>query len=332
MKKIIAVLAALAICIGVFAACGKSGTEPAQTTGKAESTSGDTDENIPVKATEQNLKDLLIELNAVSDELGLDKKYSVYADIADGKIDPALIGSWSNADGSAVYTFTSDGIVKTKTDFYGTKDESEMAFTCITAGGLDIICYDSVMLSYSDDPDAKPTETPVISYDAYKISGDVLYFEVVEDRDPDSSNSNSAVQIMYKMDDKGSIDAAVKANPVNLESFYGTWKDDSDRSITIDENGLTCGNETYKLSVNDKNEIIAKKDGKSTAYKYSLLYTKNYTGEDNRELESESVGLSLYFTGEDEADKPNLLAVMEDWHTEYEYDSWYYTANFRLAE
>ena len=42
--------------------------------------------------------------------------------------------------------------------------------------------------------------------------------------------------------------------------------------------------------------------------------------------------LGISFTGADENDKPNLLPVLEDYKTEYGYDSWYYSGSFKLQD
>ena len=40
--------------------------------------------------------------------------------------------------------------------------------------------------------------------------------------------------------------------------------------------------------------------------------------------------LGLYYTGADEDDLPNLLHLMDDWKTDYAWDTWYYTGSFEL--
>ena len=42
--------------------------------------------------------------------------------------------------------------------------------------------------------------------------------------------------------------------------------------------------------------------------------------------------LGVSYTGADENDKPNLLPVLTDYKTEFEYDSWYYSGSFKLSD
>lgn len=323
MKRIIAVLAALLICIGIFAACGNTHAKPGKT---------DDGNDAPSPSSAENLREIITSLKATEAELGLENKYKTFDDVTDGKIDPTLIGTWKTADGSAVYTYGEDGILKTKTDFYGTVSENELRYTCLGAKDKNIICLETEYSNYPEDGGEPETEL-VIAYSTYKISGDVLYEMSVEEADPDSDNYNVSVQQFYKADENGSAEASIRANPVNLESLYGTWKNDEGKSITVGESGLVCDGETYAVSVNDKNDLVVEKDGVKTAYTFSLIYSKYFDGEgDEKHVSEEGYKLALNYTGKDESDKPNLLAVMEDWHTLYEYETWYYTANFDLAE
>ena len=333
MKKIIAVIAALLICIGIFASCGNTPEKPGETEVSSNNSSDNTaDENTPSPVSTGNLKDIITSLKATEADLGLEDKYETFDDVTGGKVDSALIGTWKTADGSATYTYGEDGILKTKTDFYGSVSEDEARYTCLSAEGKNIVCNETEYINYPEDG-GKPKAETVIIYSTYKISGDVLYEMSVEEADPDSDNYNAAILIFYKADKNGSAETAIKSNPVNLESLYGTWKNDGDKSITIDENGLVCDGETYKLSINDENDLVAKKGGSKTAYKFSLVYSKLYDGDgEEKHVSEEGFKLALNYTGKDESDKPNLLPVMEDWHTLYEYDSWYYSANFDLAE
>ena len=38
--------------------------------------------------------------------------------------------------------------------------------------------------------------------------------------------------------------------------------------------------------------------------------------------------LGLYYTGADENDKPNLLPLLDDWKTDYQWEDWYYSGSF----
>ena len=87
---------------------------------------------------------------------------------------------------------------------------------------------------------------------------------------------------------------------------------------------MTCDGESGRLSFDEKNQLVVEKDGKSTAYAMNISTKKLYGDEP-----AESTVLGLYYTGEDESDLPNLLPILEDWKTDYAWDSWYYRIPFR---
>ena len=72
------------------------------------------------------------------------------------------------------------------------------------------------------------------------------------------------------------------------------------------------------------------KDGRSTAYHMTVSMMKEYDYEDRTQF-TESTAMGTSYTGADENDQPNLLTVLMDYKTEFGYDSWNYSGNYRLA-
>ena len=271
---------------------------------------------------EVNLRDKLESLMTSDDALGIKGKYSVLADITDGKVDKDLVGTWKTADGETSYTFGEDGTAKATSE-YG---DSEVKFTCLTLGEYKVMCEESEM--ESSDIDGNTTTSTVISYSTYDVDNDALYFTNVEDTtDEYMDSSQYALMIMYRADENGSVDAAIAKNKIALDSFAGTWASEKGE-ITIADGTLTVGDDVYDISINDKGKLVVDKDGAFTEYSVNISVRKQYEGEDKTQS-TETTALGLYFTGADENDKPNLESVLDDWG---EFMPNYYSATFDLQK
>ena len=305
MKKWIAVLLAV-LMLAAFAGCAA----------KKES------------AKEVDLREKLDALIATEEELGIDPAAVKLDDLTGGGIDSSLIGVWKTANESAVYTFGEDGVMTAEVAGYGEANETN--YTCLLMNDQYVLCDETKMASYPEDSD-EPVETPVLSYFRYAVDRDALYLVSVETKDEMMNSYQTSLQIFYHADETGSIAASVAKNPISLKSLFGTWETDKG-TIEIGENGLTLDGETYAVSINEPGKLTAEKDGASTSYVMGFGYGKTYTGENNEEVESEGPILSLSYEGKDETDKPNLLAVLDDWNAEYGMDGWRYSATFKLAQ
>ena len=270
--------------------------------------------------------DVLAKLNAlmVSDQtLGIAGKYTKLSEIEGGTIDADLLGSWSTADGDMTYDYGEDGIVKVTSALYG---DSEVPFTCVTIGEHKILC-EEIELDPAFYDGAKEGDTQ-LSYTAYSVENDALYQVVVEEVDPDYTSSMSALVTLYRTDETGSAAAAIAKNPIDLKALNGTW--DSDKgSILIEDGVLTFGEDRFNISLDGKNDLVVEKDGASTTYNMAVSVTKEYDYEDRTQFTTDTA-MGISFTGADENDKPNLLALLDDYKTEYGYESWYYSGSFKL--
>ena len=267
--------------------------------------------------------DLRVKLDAltVSDEdLGIKDQFSALSDITGGSIDDALVGRWVSADGRTSYTYAADGTQKIESEDYGNFD---VKYTCITCGDYKILCEEVPMTS--SDAEGNATESTALSYTAYEIENDVLYMAMVEEHDPMYTTNQTALVSMFKADGSGSAARSMAKNPIDLSCLNGTWVTEKG-SFTIENGVLTCDGESGKLSFNDKNQLVVEKDGSATVYSMNLSILKNY--DDG----SEKTMLGLYYTGADEDDLPNLLHLMDDWKTDYAWDTWYYTGSFELQK
>lgn len=256
-------------------------------------------------------------------ELGIAGKYKALSEITDAEIDPEIVGTWLTADGKTSYTYTADGRATSKSEDYGS---TEVTYGCVKIGDYKILC-EEIPLDPEYYEGAEEGDT-AMSYLAYAIENDVMYSVVVEEVNEDFTSSVSSLVVMYRADESGSAAAAVANNPFDIGSFAGTWESDKG-SFTIEGDTLTLGEDSYKISFSDKNELVVEKDGKSVAYGMSIANSKEYDYDD-RSKSTDSIVLNLSYTGADENDKPNLLAVLDDWHTEYEFENWYYAGNFSL--
>ena len=270
------------------------------------------------KKTEVNVIEKLSALTVSDEELGIKDKYAALSDVTGGSIDDALVGKWVSADGKTVYTYAADGTQHVHTEDYG---DTDLTFTCITCGDYKILCEQVPMTS--TDADGNTTESTALSYTAYSIENDVLYMAVVEEHDPMFTTNQTALVSMFKADSSGSAAKAVAKNPIALSCLNGTWETEKG-SITIKDGALTCDGKSGKLSFDDSRRLVVELDGKTTAYGMSVTILKDY-GEN-----TETNVLALSYTGADENDRPNLLPVLDDWKTDYGWDTWYYTGSFKL--
>ncbi len=270
------------------------------------------------KKTEVNLIDKLSTLTVSDEELGIKDKYAALSDVTGGSVDPALVGRWVSADGRTSYTYAADGTQKIESEDFGNFD---VTFTCITCGDYKILCEQVPMTS--TDVDGNTTESTALSYTAYDIENDVLYMATVEEHDPMYTTNQTALVSMFRADSSGSAAKAVSKNPIALSCLNGTWETEKG-SLTVKDGAVTCNGESGKLSFDDKNQLVVDLDGKTTAYGMSVTILKNY------DENTETSVLALSYTGADENDRPNLLPVLDDWKTDYSWDTWYYTGSFRL--
>lgn len=269
-----------------------------------------------------DLREKLAALTVSDKELDIAGKYTALSEIPGITDDPDIVGTWESADGETIFTFTEDG--RAKATALG--EENEAPYGCVKIGDYDILC-EEIALSPEFYEGAKEGDTAV-TYTAYEIDGDVMYSVTVEEVNEDFTSSMSAIVAMYRVDESGSAAKAKAGNPIALSTFAGTWESDKG-SFTIEGDKLTLGDESYDISVNEDGALVVGKDGKSTAYGMSIISSKEYDYED-RSKSTQSVGLSLFYVGADENDKPNLVSILEDWKAEYDYEEYRYTGNFNL--
>ena len=257
---------------------------------------------------------------AVSDEdLGIAGRYSALSDIDDGKPDPNLTGRWVTADGRTAYTYAADGTETIESEDYGSFDTR---YTCISRGDYRVLCEETSMSS--TDVDGNTEETAVLAYTAYRVENDTLYMMTVEEKNELYESSQNALVMMFRTGKDGSAAEAIRRNPIAIDCLNGTWSGEKG-DITIENGTLTAGDDSYALSFDGQNRLVVEKDGKATAFSMNISDYKTYG-----DWEDETVRLGLYYTGADEADKPNLLPLLDDWKTEYQMDDWYYSGSFEL--
>lgn len=270
-----------------------------------------------------NLREKLASLMVSTDKLGLTGKYSSIAEIADGSVDPDLVGTWVMADGRMSYTYSADGSIAVKSEDYG---DSEVRFTCLEIDGYQLICEELIVSPEFND--GVEEETTQLGYTAYDVSNDAMYMVTVEEPSEDTNSSHSTLVTMYRADENGSAAASMAGSPVAISTFDGTWATDKGE-LTITDGVLTLGGDSYTVSLDEKNQLVVEKDGRSTVYATGVGVMKEYDDEDRTQTVEKTM-LSLNYTGTDENDKPNLLPVLDDWKTDYGWDSWYYTGSFEL--
>ena len=272
-----------------------------------------------------DLREKLASLVVTDEALGLAGKYSALSDIRDGSVDPALVGTWVTADGEYAYTYEESGTASVASPSYG---DTQIQFTCLTVNGYSLICEEMIVSPEMND--GVTEETTQLAYTAYSVEEDVLYEVNVEEVSPDFTSSQSALITLYRADENGSTAKSMANNPIALRTLDGTWTTEKGE-ITIENGTLTTGSESYSISFNETNRLVVERDGQSTAYSMAITHMKDYDYEDRTQFTEKTV-LGLYFTGADENDKPNLLSLLDDWKTEYDWDSWYYSGSFELQK
>ena len=299
-KAISLLLCVLLVC--AFAACGKKAKAPVDLFAKIDS----------MKATQEALA--LPDVKTPLDTL------------EGGKVDPALVGTWKMASGiELTYTFAENGISTAEVGNNGVP--TEVPFTCIVRNERNILCQEAPVMNYNEAGEATEGEK-ALTYTSYQVDGDVLYLLSVESHDEFSSSYYGSLQRLYRADENGSIDSAVAENPIDISSFYGEWTGEKG-GIVIDQNGLTLNGDVYTLSLNDKQQLVAEKDGVSTAYTFAAAESKDAANEERTEW-NESRTLVLVYEGADENDKPNLLACMTDWAAEFGGEDYRYDVSFTM--
>lgn len=300
MKKIVCLALCILMAVSLFG-CGKS------------------------SAKEIYLRDKLTSLMTTDEGIGLKGKYAALEDIADGTVDRDLVGTWKTADGKTAYVYNEDGTSKA-TSTYG---DSESRFTCITVDAYKVICEEATMTS--EDADGNVTESTVLSYSTYEVDNDALFMTVVEDTtDENADSSYTVLVVMYRADDTGSTEASMAKNKIAIDTFAGTWASEKGE-FTIADGKLTLGEDVYDISVNEQGRLVVASGDASTEYPVNLVLRKDYENNDKANA-TETISMGISYTGADENDKPNLLSVLDDWKTDYQWDDYYYTGTFDLQQ
>lgn len=300
MKKIVCLALCILMAVSLFG-CGKS------------------------SAKEIYLRDKLTSLMTTDEGIGLKGKYAALEDIADGTVDRDLVGTWKTADGKTAYVYNEDGTSKA-TSTYG---DSESRFTCITVDAYKVICEEATMTS--EDADGNVTESTVLSYSTYEVDNDALFMTVVEDTtDENADSSYTVLVVMYRADDTGSTEASMAKNKIAIDTFAGTWASEKGE-FTIADGKLTLGEDVYDISVNEQGRLVVASGDVSTEYPVNLVLRKDYENNDKANA-TETISMGISYTGADENDKPNLLSVLDDWKTDYQWDDYYYTGTFDLQQ
>lgn len=269
-----------------------------------------------------NIREMLCSLAVSEQTLGIAGKYYRLSDVTNGSVDPDLIGTWSTIDGETTYTYTAEGAATVASPAYS---GSEVQVTCLTVKDYQIICEEISLSPEFGGTDGGETQ---LSFFSYCIRNDALYQVPIEEVGDAYASTQSSIIVMYRVDENGSAAGSAAKNPISMASFDGKWTSDKG-SVRIKNGVMQCGKDKYSISLNEKAQLIAEKDGLSTTYKTSLCIVKDYSAEDRSQI-TESIMLNLSYTGTDENDKPNLLPVLDDWHTEHNWDNWYYTVSFAL--
>ena len=273
----------------------------------------------------QDKKELLKSMMTSEEELGIAGKYNTVADIPDGKIDPDLVGVWKTANLSYTYHYNEDGTTSFESTEYGNSDP--VPYTCFTIGDHQIVCEETTMVDYSDDAEE---ETTVMSYETYKVDGDVMYQVVVDSVQEDTTFVSTSLITLYKADESGDISKALSDNPENLEYLYGEWNYEGG-TITIDDKGMTVtggpdelGLAPLPVSITEDGTLEIEAKETATKYRFSLTINTGFKDDTKKEIEKQEYGLNLYYKGEDQDDRPNLADIMEDWNKEYGYEEYLY--------
>ncbi len=264
-----------------------------------------------------DLREKLSALAVTDEDLGIAGAYSALSDIEDGKADPDLVGRWVTADGRTAYTYDADGTAKVESEDFGTFDTK---YTCASRGGSKLLFEEATMTS--TDTEGNTEESAALSCTAYRVENDALYMVTVEERDEMFTSHQAALVMMFRADKSGSAAAAIAKNPIDLACLNGTWSGEKG-DLTIENGTLRTGNESYPLSLDGQNRLVVGKEGAATAYNMNLSVYKTYG-----DWPDKTTRLGLYYTGADENDKPNLLPLLDDWKTDYQWEDWYYSGSF----
>ena len=321
-----------AICAIALTSCGNSDSDNEKETKKASTnetttvnneTENKETENTSANTDAVNLRDMLDSLIVTDTELGLVDKYSTFADITEGSIDENLVGKWYMGDGLASYEFLEDGSQNIETA-YG---DNSTIFTCLTIDDYNVLCTKTTLTK--EDENGESTEVETVAYTTYKVIGDTVYMTSVEDTTEEYINSSQVVlQILYKGDENGNFEEALKESGVAVESFAGSWEAE-EGNIEIKDNTLIAGSDTFDLSFDDKQQLVATKDGESTTYSINLSIKREYDTDDRTKY-TDNYSLGIYYEGKDENDVPNLVDVMQDWHKEFDSEQFYYSGNYTM--
>lgn len=271
------------------------------------------------KTQEVNLLEKLSALTVSDEALGIADAYAALSDIPDGKPDPDLVGRWVTADGRTSYTYAADGTQQIESEDYG---GFEARYACISRGDYKVLCEEAPMTS--TDADGNTEESVALIFTSYRVENDALYMVTVEEANSEYSSSQNALVMMFRADKSGSAAAAIEKNPIAISSLNGTWSGEKG-GFTIENGVLTLEGDSFALSFDGQNQLVAEKDGQATAYAMNVSVYKTYG-----DWPDETTRLGLYYTGADEADKPNLLPVLDDWKNDYQWTDWYYTGSFEL--
>lgn len=322
MKKtlrLLAIIMSLLMVFAMFAGCGGDSTAPAEEPQEepAQEPAQDADGAI-------DMLGILDALFTTEKDLGIEGKYGSTADVTDGAIDPDLVGTWYTADGDTVCTYNEDGTYKTEMISWDMVNEDK--YTTEKIGNYNILIVDTTATDYSDD---EPVETPAVSFTAYKVQNDVLYTVYVQDDNIDPGTRMTSVIVMYKADENGDYSKAVENNPVSLASFNGTWTGEVGENTyqyVFEDGKLTAPDGSVYDAAIKNGRLALTKDGTETTYGYGFALKETY-GDDVTVPEDIDFALSLSYEGADENDKPNLGDYIEDWHTAYGYEQFYYLLN-----
>jgi hypothetical protein len=274
---------------------------------------------------EINLLEVFRLLEKREDELGLSGRYGTVSDVNIGSVYPEIVGEWISSDGSLSYSFSAEGVMESRHDLYGIKTETQ--FTMFNVDGTDVIGYDAISISLSDQEGDDRTGTE-IDYYTFDIVNDTLYMVDVESIDEAYNSYVSTLQILYRTD--GKRVPAVK-NPVKPESLYGRWEAEG-VDVVIGEAGFTLNGGTCGFSFDDRGMLLLDRDGVTSAYSYSLAHQKNYATADRSRPTDQKYLLTLYYEGLSEEDVPNLADCLVNWKNEYDWESWYYTLSLSRSD
>ena len=269
-----------------------------------------------------NIREKMAGLMTTEDELGLEGKYELTTDVEDGYFDDELIGKWESLDGNHTYRFTDDGV-----SVY-THEPSmniwERAYICLDANGTKVFGEDQGY-GFTDEYE-NPMMFQYIQYTAYEVDGDVLYMAWVGKTEypEDMDVSDDAYQYFgyymtpyYRVDENGSSAAAREANPLSMESICGEWKDIMGSTVTIDESGITFGEdhsfgtEPLQAEFTPENKLAVTTADGVTEYDVDLSYSVIYTDKTRTEVRDKTYGMFLYYNMAEGDAPPNLIDVMD---------------------